>query len=248
MSLAAGCHPNLVGVVGAGGAHLRHPGAGDGADPPRIMSTWRGRPAWTPAPGMSIRPGCASPRACSAWRRAWCRTASAWRGIPHGDLYAHNLLHSVQAKLGQEQAQGRVLLGDGAASCYDRPMRRWPARLERLEVRAFRLPAGGAAGAQHRQGRGAGRLGSWSGRFPCRAVPTPLAFAPLPSGFNAVAPPGGRRAGLAWSEAPGIHPWPRISHQTGALAAWSPSAFGAGRGDKACAVSGEVVILMHHCR
>ena len=57
------------------------------------------------------------------------------RGILHGDLYAHNLLHSL---LHSVQEQGRVLLGDfGAASCYDNADRERAARLERLEVRAF---------------------------------------------------------------------------------------------------------------
>lgn len=51
------------------------------------------------------------------------------RGIMHGDLYAHNILHD---------GEGGALLGDfGAASVYDVNDRMRAARLERLEVRAF---------------------------------------------------------------------------------------------------------------
>ena len=51
------------------------------------------------------------------------------RGVMHGDLYAHNILHDGQA---------RVLLGDfGAASFYATENREAGAALERLEVRAY---------------------------------------------------------------------------------------------------------------
>jgi serine/threonine protein kinase len=51
------------------------------------------------------------------------------RGIMHGDLYAHNILHD---------GAGGALLGDfGAASLYDVNDRVRAARFERLEVRAF---------------------------------------------------------------------------------------------------------------
>ncbi|CAD6542026.1 hypothetical protein LMG28727_03945 [Paraburkholderia kirstenboschensis] len=51
------------------------------------------------------------------------------RGVMHGDLYAHNILHDGQA---------RVLLGDfGAASFYSTDNRERSVALERLEVRAF---------------------------------------------------------------------------------------------------------------
>ncbi|WP_410487285.1 protein kinase [Aeromonas caviae] len=62
------------------------------------------------------------------------------RGILHGDLYAHNLLYSLQPAMphSPQEAPGRVLLGDfGAASCYDRADEVLAGRLERLEVRAF---------------------------------------------------------------------------------------------------------------
>jgi serine/threonine protein kinase len=51
------------------------------------------------------------------------------RGVMHGDLYAHNILHDGQA---------RVLLGDfGAASFYSTENREAGVALERLEVRAY---------------------------------------------------------------------------------------------------------------
>ena len=62
------------------------------------------------------------------------------QGILHGDLYAHNLLYSLQPAMphSSQEAPGRVLLGDfGAASCYDRADEVLAGRLERLEVRAF---------------------------------------------------------------------------------------------------------------
>ncbi|WP_232037065.1 leucine-rich repeat-containing protein kinase family protein [Asticcacaulis excentricus] len=51
------------------------------------------------------------------------------RGILHGDLYAHNILHD---------GRGRACLGDfGAASAYDPADRTQAEALQRLEVRAF---------------------------------------------------------------------------------------------------------------
>jgi serine/threonine protein kinase len=51
------------------------------------------------------------------------------RGILHGDLYAHNLLHN---------GQGKVLLGDfGAASLFDPHDTDHAHALMRIEVRAF---------------------------------------------------------------------------------------------------------------
>ncbi|MFM5817938.1 leucine-rich repeat-containing protein kinase family protein [Aeromonas sanarellii] len=144
VSLAAGMHPNLVGVVGRVGAHpsgipalvmaLIPPDYVNLAGPPSLDSCTRDvYPAgvrFTPAALLSLAQG-----VVSAARHLH------GRGILHGDLYAHNLLHSVQGKeqgKGQEQAQGRVLLGDfGAASCYDRADEALAGRLERLEVRAF---------------------------------------------------------------------------------------------------------------
>ncbi|RZF30715.1 protein kinase [Paraburkholderia sp. UYCP14C] len=51
------------------------------------------------------------------------------RGVMHGDLYAHNILHG---------GAGRALLGDfGAASFYDAGDRELGIALQRLEVRAY---------------------------------------------------------------------------------------------------------------
>jgi serine/threonine protein kinase len=50
------------------------------------------------------------------------------RGIVHGDLYAHNILHD---------GQGGALLGDFGAASFYQPGSQLGAALERLEVRAF---------------------------------------------------------------------------------------------------------------
>ncbi|MGF6741259.1 leucine-rich repeat-containing protein kinase family protein [Paraburkholderia atlantica] len=51
------------------------------------------------------------------------------RGVMHGDLYAHNILHG---------GAGRALLGDfGAASFFDASDREFAIALQRLEVRAY---------------------------------------------------------------------------------------------------------------
>jgi serine/threonine protein kinase len=51
------------------------------------------------------------------------------RGVMHGDLYAHNILHG---------GEGRALLGDfGAASFYAADDRDTGVALQRLEVRAY---------------------------------------------------------------------------------------------------------------
>ncbi len=142
VSLAAGRHPHLVGVVGRVGDHpsgipalvmaLIPPDFVNLAGPPSLDSCTRDiypdGVRFTPATLLNLAQG-----VVSAARHLH------GRGILHGDLYAHNLLHSVQGKgQGQEQAQGRVLLGDfGAASCYDRTDEALAGRLERLEVRAF---------------------------------------------------------------------------------------------------------------
>jgi len=148
VSLAAGRHPHLVGVVGRVGDHpsgipalvmaLIPPDFVNLAGPPSLDSCTRDiypdGVRFTPATLLNLAQG-----VVSAARHLH------GRGILHGDLYAHNLLHSVQGQgqgqgqgKGQEKAQSRVLLGDfGAASCYDRTDEALAGRLERLEVRAF---------------------------------------------------------------------------------------------------------------
>ncbi|MNQ60986.1 putative E3 ubiquitin-protein ligase ipaH4.5 [compost metagenome] len=138
VSLAAGRHPNLIGVAGRVSGHpsgmpalvmtLIDPGFVNLAGPPSLDSCTRDvYPAdltFTPAALLAMAQGVAS-----------AALHLHGRGILHGDLYAHNLLHSL---LHSVQEQGRVLLGDfGAASCYDGADRERAARLERLEVRAF---------------------------------------------------------------------------------------------------------------
>ena len=142
-SLAAGRHPNLVGVMGRVSDHpsgipalvmpLIDPAFATLAGPPSLDSCTRdvyGEDLnFTPAQVMAMVQGVA----------AAARHLHE-RGILHGDLYAHNLLYSLQPAMphSSQEAPGRVLLGDfGAASCYERADEVLAGRLERLEVRAF---------------------------------------------------------------------------------------------------------------
>ncbi|MFT0172574.1 leucine-rich repeat-containing protein kinase family protein [Paraburkholderia mimosarum] len=130
--LQAGQHPNLIPVLGKIGGHplgehglvmeLIHPAFGNLAGPPSLESCTRDvyapdvrfdRPV-----ALQIARGIAS-----AARHLH------GRGIMHGDLYAHNILHD---------GGGRALLGDfGAASFHDIDDRALALALERIEVRAF---------------------------------------------------------------------------------------------------------------
>jgi hypothetical protein len=128
----AGAHPNLIPVLGRLEAH---PDATEGlvmalidsgfrslAGPPSLESCTRDiYPAgtrFTPEPALAIARGIASAAA-----------HLHGRGILHGDLYAHNILHC---------GQGRVLLGDfGAASCVPPHDPQAADALQRIEVRAF---------------------------------------------------------------------------------------------------------------
>lgn len=133
-SLAAGTHPNLIRVLGKVADHpsgmpalvmaLIDPTFANLAGPPSLDSCTRDvYPAglsFTPATVLAMAQGIA---AAAGHLHA--------RGIMHGDLYGHNILHSFQGK-------GRVLLGDfGAASCYNRTECVLAEGLERIEVRAF---------------------------------------------------------------------------------------------------------------
>ncbi|MGL6048868.1 MAG: protein kinase, partial [Aeromonas salmonicida] len=133
-SLAAGTHPNLIRVLGKVADHpsgmpalvmeLIDPTFANLAGPPSLDSCTRDvYPAglsFTPAAVLAMAQGIAA--AAGHLHE---------RGIMHGDLYGHNILHSFQGK-------GRVLLGDfGAASCYDRTECVLAEGLERIEVRAF---------------------------------------------------------------------------------------------------------------
>ena len=130
--VAAGAHPNLIPVLGRLEAH---PDATEGlvmalidsgfrslAGPPSLESCTRDiYPAgtrFTPEVALAIARGIASAAA-----------HLHGRGILHGDLYAHNILHC---------GQGRVLLGDfGAASCVPPHDRQAAEALQRIELRAF---------------------------------------------------------------------------------------------------------------
>lgn len=130
--IRAGGHANLIAVAGKVKDHpanarglvmqLIEPQFRNLAGPPSFESCTRdiyaAGASFTPADVVDMAHGIAS-AACHLHRR----------GVMHGDLYAHNILHDGRA---------RVLLGDfGAASFYstDNPER--SAALERLEVRAF---------------------------------------------------------------------------------------------------------------
>jgi hypothetical protein len=129
--IGAGAHPNLIPVLGQveghpDGAHglvmpLIDPAFGNLAGPPSFDSCTRdiydeGKRFELDAM-LAIAHGVAS---AAGQLHA--------RGIMHGDLYGHNILHD---------AAGRSLLGDfGAASFYD-PAGTDAAQFQRLEVRAF---------------------------------------------------------------------------------------------------------------
>ncbi|WP_175856153.1 leucine-rich repeat-containing protein kinase family protein [Burkholderia anthina] len=130
--LHAGRHPNMIPVIGKvrdhpDGTHglvmeRVDPALTNLAGPPSFATCTRDVYAddarFTPAAAVRIAHGIAS---VAAHLHA--------RGIMHGDLYAHNILHD---------GEGGALLGDfGAASVYDVNDRAHAARLERLEVRAF---------------------------------------------------------------------------------------------------------------
>ena len=129
--IGAGEHPNLIPVLGRLSEHpgqaqglvmqLIDPGFGNLAGPPSLDSCTRDiYPAgkrFDLAAKLGIAHGIAS--AVHHLHR---------RGILHGDLYGHNILHCEQ---------GRSLLGDfGAASFFD-PDGEHAGALQRLEARAF---------------------------------------------------------------------------------------------------------------
>ena len=129
--ISAGAHPNLIPVLGQvehhpDGAHglvmaLIDPEFRNLAGPPSLDSCTRdvyeGGKRFDVDAMLAIAHGIAS--AAAQLHK---------RGIMHGDLYGHNILHCEQ---------GRTLLGDfGAASFYD-PAGPDAAQLQRLEVRAF---------------------------------------------------------------------------------------------------------------
>lgn len=131
-SIAAGRHPNLIPVDGR---IIDHPEARHGlvmplidralaplAGPPSLASCTRDiyppDTRFTPEAALGIAQGIA----------AAARHLHE-RGIMHGDLYGHNILHC---------GQGRAVIGDFGAASFHPAVDAASARaLERLEVRAF---------------------------------------------------------------------------------------------------------------
>jgi len=130
--LHAGRHPNMIPVIGK--VH-GHPDGTHGLVMERVdpaLTNLAGPPSFASctrdvyADDARFAPGDASRIAFGIASVAAHLHA---RGIMHGDLYAHNILHD---------GAGGALLGDfGAASVYDVSDRMRAARFERLEVRAF---------------------------------------------------------------------------------------------------------------
>ncbi|TQK10840.1 leucine-rich repeat-containing protein kinase family protein [Herbaspirillum sp. SJZ107] len=134
--LSAGNHPNLIPLLGEVTGHpdglhgcvmaLIDPAFQNLAGPPSLASCTR-----------DVYPAGKAFSQTVLLRLAYGIAAAARhlheRGIMHGDLYAHNILHT---------GRGDALLGDfGAASLYTRDSAQGEA-LERLEVRAFGLLLG----------------------------------------------------------------------------------------------------------
>jgi hypothetical protein len=129
--IAAGEHPNLIPVWGkvqhhpAGAAGLVmpliDPAFSSLAGPPSLESCTRD--IYPPDSRFSVETALAIARdIASAASHLHCR------GILHGDLYGHNILHC---------GRGQVLLGDfGAASFFD-PKGPYAHGLQRIEARAF---------------------------------------------------------------------------------------------------------------
>lgn len=130
--ISAGAHPDLIPVLGKIAGHpaamnglvmeLIDPRFGNLAGPPSLASCTRdiydAAARFEPGEAVRIAHGIASAAA-----------HLHERGIMHGDLYAHNILHD---------GHGDALLGDfGAASFYDPADTACGNALQRLEVRAF---------------------------------------------------------------------------------------------------------------
>jgi serine/threonine protein kinase len=132
----AGSHPNLIPVLGEiidhpDGVHgcvmaLIDPAFGNLAGPPSLDSCTRdiyaAEKRFTFDALLRLAGGIAS--AAQQLHR---------RGISHGDLYAHNILHTDD---------GDALLGDFGAASFFTPDSAHAAALQRLEVRAFGLLLG----------------------------------------------------------------------------------------------------------
>jgi len=128
----AGAHPHLISAMGRVTDHPAHtqalvmplvaPEFGNLAGPPSLESCTRD--VYDPAKRLS------GPAALRIARGMASATAHLHaRGVLHGDLYAHNILHN---------AQGDALLGDfGAASFFDVGDATHAPGLQNIEVRAL---------------------------------------------------------------------------------------------------------------
>lgn len=126
--LTAGAHPNLIPVLGQINGHpegreglvmsLIDPVFTNLAGPPSLASCTRD--VYAPQTRFDL----GSTRRLALGIASAARQLHA-RGLMHGDLYAHNILHD---------GQGGALLGDFGAASFYAP---GDSALERLEVRAF---------------------------------------------------------------------------------------------------------------
>lgn len=129
--IAAGTHPNLIALHGE---VQNHPSGVKGLVMSFIASEWRNlagppslesctRDMYTSGKCFALADVLGIAKAIASAARHLHR-----RGIMHGDLYGHNILHA---------GEGQALLGDfGAASLFD-PAALHAKPLQRLEVRAF---------------------------------------------------------------------------------------------------------------
>jgi len=128
---AAGSHPHLIGVLAQ---LIEHPEHSQGllvpliassftvlAQPPSLASctrdVYRADVSFTWPVMLKIARGLAA-----------AALHLHQRGIVHGDLYAHNILHD---------AAGYVFLGDFGAAAFYQTQCAWASWLEKVEVRAF---------------------------------------------------------------------------------------------------------------
>ncbi len=129
--LAAGTHTGLIGVLGR---IVGHPDNAEGLVMPLVDASYTvlaGPPSMQSCtrdvyePGLSLSPEAARRIAMSVASAAAQLSA---RGILHGDLYAHNILHNLL---------GDALLGDFGAATFCDPDNGQGQRFESLDVRAF---------------------------------------------------------------------------------------------------------------
>ncbi len=129
--IGAGAHPNLIPVAGK---IAHHPTGAEGlvmalVDP--AFANLAGPPSLATCTRDVYGPGAAYGLAAVLRLARGVAAAAAHlhaRGILHGDLYAHNVLHT---------ADGTALLGDFGAAGFFEPDGPAAPALQRLEVRAF---------------------------------------------------------------------------------------------------------------